>query len=89
MYKKVFSRLNKNSKGKVEKFPLPTPYEWQMTNDICDRLVLFSRTTEAFSGRHYPTANLYFQKVCKIRLALRKWLACGNSVIGGKYDFKI
>ena len=52
-----------------------------MAKDICDRLATFSRTTEAFSGRHYPTANLYFQKVCEIRLALRKWLACGNSVI--------
>ena len=81
MYKEVFARLKKNSKGKEEKFPLPTPYEWQMAKDICDRLAIFSRTTEAFSGRHYPTANLYFQKVCEIRLALRKWLACGNSVI--------
>ena len=52
-----------------------------MAKDICDRLALFSWATEAFSGRHYPTANLYFQKVCEIILALRKWLGCGNSVI--------
>ena len=81
MHKEIFARLKKNSKGKEEKFSLPTPYEWQMAKDICDRLAIFSRTTKAFSGRHYPTANLYFQKVCEIRLALRKWLACGNSVI--------
>lgn len=52
-----------------------------MATDICDRLTLFSRTTETFSGRYYPTANLYFQKVCEIRLASRKWLGCGNSEI--------
>ena len=81
MYKDAFTRLKKNSKGKVEKFALPTPQEWQMAKEICDRLALFSRTTETFSGRYYPTANLYFQKVCEIRLALRKWLCCGNNVI--------
>ncbi|KMT12709.1 hypothetical protein BVRB_4g088070 isoform A [Beta vulgaris subsp. vulgaris] len=37
--------------------------------------------TEAFSGRKYPTANLYFQKVSEIRLAFRRWFSCGNKVI--------
>ena len=52
-----------------------------MAEDLSDRLALFSWTTNAFSSRNYPTANLYFQKVCEMILALREWLCCGNSVI--------
>ena len=30
--------------------------------------------TKLFSGTKYPTANIYFPKICEIRLALNKWL---------------
>jgi len=65
MYKEVFTQLKKNSKGKIEKFPLPNPYEWQMAKDICNGLTLFGRTTKAFSGRHYPTQTYIFRKFTK------------------------
>lgn len=82
IYKDAFTRLDsKVGKFGKDKFQLPSKEEWKMASDICDRLALFQRATEAFSGRNYPTANLYFAKVCEINLALRRWSACGNVVI--------
>ena len=82
LYKDAFTRLEtKVGKSGKEKFRLPSKEEWKMASDICDKLALFSRTTEAFSGKKYPTANLYFQKLCEIRLNLRRWKSCGNTVI--------
>jgi len=72
MYKEIFAWFKKNTKGKVERFPPPTPYEWQTEKDICYSLALFNRATEAFSARCYVVANLYFYKVREMRLALRK-----------------
>lgn len=34
------------------------------------------------SGAKYATANMYFPKVCGIRMAMRKWTVCKNEVIG-------
>uniref|UniRef100_A0A803MEQ0 BED-type domain-containing protein n=1 Tax=Chenopodium quinoa TaxID=63459 RepID=A0A803MEQ0_CHEQI len=82
MYKDAFTRLDsKVSKSGRDKFKLPSKEDWKMASEICERLALFKRATEAFSGRKYPTANLYFEKVCEILLALRKWVCCGNKVI--------
>ncbi|XP_057526395.1 zinc finger BED domain-containing protein RICESLEEPER 2-like [Amaranthus tricolor] len=51
LYKYAFTRLeSKVGKSGKEKFRLPSKEEWKMASDICDKLTLFSRTTEAFSG---------------------------------------
>lgn len=68
MYKDLFTRLRKNSKGKVEKFASPTLHEWQIAKEICDRLALFSRTIEAFSGRITPRQICIFIKFMKLGL---------------------
>ena len=42
---------------------------------MCDKLKLFYHVTEMFSGTKYPTANLFFPKICEIRLLLRDCLS--------------
>lgn len=56
------------------KFVLPTAMDWDVAKDICDRLKMFYEVTELFSGRHYPTLNLFFRKICEIKLTLNSWL---------------
>ncbi|KAL8543338.1 hypothetical protein ACS0TY_004034 [Phlomoides rotata] len=53
---------------------VPTEEDWENAKDICAKLKLFNNMTELFSGTEYPTANLYFPKICEIRLALRRWI---------------
>ena len=31
-----------------------------------------------FSGSKYPTANLFFPKICEIRMAITDWLSSSN-----------
>ena len=40
---------------------------------MLDYLRPFSKLTEMFSGTTYPTANLFFPLVCKMRIALKGW----------------
>ena len=42
---------------------------------------LLSRRIETFPSKKYSTAYLYIQKLCVIRLNLRRWLCWGNIVI--------
>jgi len=46
-----------------------------------------------FSGTKFPTSNLFFSKVCEIKISLSKWVSCNDEVIRtmalkmiGKYD---
>ncbi len=49
--------------------------------EICARLKLFYSATKLFSGTKYPTANLYFRKICEIKVALGQSLTCGIDVV--------
>lgn len=51
----------------------PSSEEWKLARIICSKLSLFYEVTLLFSGNKYPTSNLYFPKVCQIRLALTEW----------------
>ncbi|KAL8470747.1 hypothetical protein ACS0TY_033349 [Phlomoides rotata] len=77
-YKDVFTRLKQRE-------PLyksaPKEEEWEIVRDICDKLKVFNSVTELFSGTEYPTANLYFPKICEIKMSLKEWLCCGKSII--------
>ena len=42
---------------------------------------LFYNVTELFSGTRYPTANMFFPVICKIKMALNEWLMSSNIVI--------
>ncbi|KAL8469183.1 hypothetical protein ACS0TY_032130 [Phlomoides rotata] len=68
-YKDVFTRLKQRE-------PLyksaPKEEEWEIARDICDKLKVFNSVTELFSGTEYPTANLYFPKICEIKMSLKE-----------------
>nr|KAJ0221048.1 hypothetical protein LSAT_V11C200064420 [Lactuca sativa] len=78
MYKEVFGRLKqRDSQHKT----LPSSLDWENAQEICGRLELFYNVTAIFSGTKYPTANLYFPKICEIRLELSKWNSCSNIIV--------
>ena len=37
--------------------------------------------TEFFSGRKYPTTNMYFTLVCELKIALNEWCLSSNEMI--------
>ena len=77
-YQNVFYRLNIcESSYKC----IPTEEEWEMASNICERLAVFHKVTELFSSTSYPTANLFFPKVCEIKIALNSWFTSTNDVI--------
>lgn len=57
-YKDVFQRLKRLNKKL--KFVVPSDDEWKMATIICEKLEKFYKTTNLFSGRNYPTINLFF-----------------------------
>ncbi|CAN6696665.1 unnamed protein product [Malus baccata var. baccata] len=71
IYKDVFPRLKQlESQYKC----LLDDRDWEMAKEICEKLKLFYNVSELFSGTKYPTTNLYFPKICEIRLSLTRWL---------------
>ncbi|KAH9752027.1 BED-type domain-containing protein [Citrus sinensis] len=69
-YESVFSRLQTLE---PQYKCLPSSEEWELAKQMLDYLRPFSRLTEMFSGTTYPTANLFFPLVCKMRIALKGW----------------
>ena len=78
IYKDVFSRL---AKREISYTCLPYDYDWELAKDICGRLELFHSATEFFSGRKYPTTNMYFNVVCELKIALNEWSVYSNEMI--------
>ncbi|KMS95189.1 hypothetical protein BVRB_011490 [Beta vulgaris subsp. vulgaris] len=70
-YRNVFGNLK--TQNPRLKFSVPTLCDWELAEIICDKLNRFHKITELFSGRKYPTANLFFRQVCEIKMALKKW----------------
>ncbi|KAF1894378.1 hypothetical protein Lal_00027137 [Lupinus albus] len=60
---------------------LPSEDDWEMANEICQKLKLFCNVTLVFSGTLYPTANVLFPKICEIKLALVDWLKSTDLVM--------
>jgi len=52
-----------------------------MASEFCQKLEILYDVTLLFSGTSYPTANIFFPKVCQIKLALMEWLDSPNSII--------
>ena len=42
---------------------------------------MFYNVTELFSGTRYPTANMFFSVICRIKMTLNEWLMSSNVVI--------
>ena len=78
IYKIIFFRL---AKREASYTCLPTEYDWEVAKDICGRLELFYSMTEFFSGRKYPTTNMYFTLVCELKIALNEWSLSSNEMI--------
>jgi len=68
-YRKVFERLGELDRNYV----CPPPNDWIFASTVCDKLGLFYDLTELFSGTKYVTANLFFPKVCEIKLKIKSW----------------
>ena len=77
-YKDVFTRLSKKDRHYVS---FPTEEEWRMASNVCDKLKLFYRVTETFSGTKYPTSNLFFPLICDMKLSIRSWMDTEDVVI--------
>ena len=77
-YKNVFPRLKLFESHYVL---MPSKAEWETAKDVCDRLELFYNVTELFSGTRYPTTNMFFPIICRIKMTLNEWLMSSNVVI--------
>jgi hypothetical protein len=49
---------------------LPSPEEWEGVGAICNLLKVFKKATKNISGTTYPTTNLYFHHMWKIKMVL-------------------
>ena len=76
-YRKVFDRL-----GTLDQhFVCPLNDDWKFTAIVCEKLELFYQLTELFSGTKYVTANIFFPKVCEIKLKINSWKEDENEII--------
>ncbi|CAN1337575.1 Zinc finger BED domain-containing protein RICESLEEPER 2 [Linum perenne] len=78
LYKDAFGRLKIRNPSYVT---LPSEDEWDMAKEICSKLELFYEVTQIFSGSTYPTANLFFPKVCELKISLNSWVESPIHVI--------
>ncbi|KAF7821910.1 zinc finger BED domain-containing protein RICESLEEPER 2-like [Senna tora] len=60
---------------------LPSDEDWTMASEIGEKLEIFYMVTKLFSGTQYPTSNVYFPKVCQIKLTLQEWLSSPRDTI--------
>ncbi|CAN0829998.1 Zinc finger BED domain-containing protein RICESLEEPER 2 [Linum grandiflorum] len=72
IYKDVFYRLkSRDPRYKTS----PTENDWWFAKEICGKLQVFYEVTELFSGSNYPTSNLFFAKICDVKVSLKTWAA--------------
>lgn len=48
----------------------PTTEDWEKVEKVCNILQVFWTATHIISGTDYPTANLYLNEVCRIKVVL-------------------
>lgn len=77
-HKKAILHLAKTDANYVH---CPSFEEWSRIEKICNFLQVFHDVTLAFSGSKYPTSNLYFPNVLKIRLLLQEEKENGDTFI--------
>ncbi|KAM6551154.1 hypothetical protein CsatB_000962 [Cannabis sativa] len=53
----------------------PSEIDWQNAQQLCDKLEVFHEVTELFSGTKYPTANIFFPKICEIKTNIDSWMS--------------
>jgi hypothetical protein len=77
-YRAVFERAKQTDKLYE---CLPTDEEWEFATNVVDKLKLFYDITKLFSGTKYVTANIYFPKICEIKMKMRQWGTSSNPII--------
>ena len=65
-YRKVFERLETLDQS----FDCHPEDDWKFASLVCEKLELFYQLTTLFSGIKYVTANIFFPKVCEIKLKI-------------------
>ena len=85
-YREVFVVLS--ARNNLYKNP-PTPEDREKVEKICEHLEVFSKTTLNFSGTNYPTANLYFPKICALRIAISGWLLSPHDYVRKMADIML
>ncbi|KAH9705537.1 BED-type domain-containing protein [Citrus sinensis] len=78
MYRSVFSRLQQRD---PQYKSLPSEEEWDLAVIMVEHLKSFYMLTEMFSGTKYPTANLFFPLICKMKLSINRWRTADNLAI--------
>ncbi|KAK9208449.1 hypothetical protein WN944_000804 [Citrus x changshan-huyou] len=78
MYKSVFSRLQQRESQYKS---LPSDSEWDLAATMVEHLKSFYMLTEMFSGTKYPTANLFFPLICKMKMSINGWRTSDNLAI--------
>ena len=77
-YRFVFEHANQVEKQYEH---LPTAKEWEFAPEMVERLGLFYEITKLFSGTDYVISNVYFPKICEIKMKTRQWATFSNPVI--------
>jgi hypothetical protein len=68
-YRVAFDKL----KDQDQKYTYaPLPEEWEKAEVLCRLLTVFKDATKVISGTQYPTSNLYFHHMWKIKLTLEQ-----------------
>ena len=76
-YRKVFERL-----GDLDRtYMCPMHDDWTFAAIVCEKLGIFYDLTMLFSGTKYVTANLFFPKVCEVKLKMNSWGHDENEII--------
>ncbi len=71
IYKDVFSRLRQREPQYRKLGPkLPSEEDWVLAKEMCERLKPFFKIIELFSRTSYPTTNIFFPKICEVRLQI-------------------
>ncbi|KAK9232276.1 hypothetical protein WN943_022521 [Citrus x changshan-huyou] len=78
MYRSVFSRLQQREPQYKN---LPSDSEWDLAATMVEHLKSFYMLTEMFSGTKYPTANLFFPLICKMKMSINGWRTSDNLAI--------
>ncbi|KAH9793024.1 BED-type domain-containing protein [Citrus sinensis] len=78
MYKSIFSRLQQRESQYKS---LPSDSEWDLAATMVEHLKSFYMLTEMFSGTKYPTANLFFPLICKMKMSINGWRTSDNLAI--------
>jgi hypothetical protein len=76
-YRKVFEHLGDLDRNYI----CPTEHDWIFATTVCEKLEIFYELTMLFSGTKYVTDNLFFPKVCEVKLKLNTWGHDENELI--------